>query len=157
MVEGLGLWWEKRWAEYVVVAATFSAVPFEIIALVRHLSFTRLTALLVNLAVAVYLIHCLRKPRAGLGSAQPSLIGPLILMAVLVAALAAPRTASGPRDSRPSSGRPSLSRAPPADRRLTNAAEGLDSLVESRRRRTLPWASRRCPPSCPQCRRILAR
>ena len=64
-VEGLGLWWEKRWAEYVVVTATLSVVPFEFIALIRHLSFTRLTALLVNLAVAAYLVYCLRKPRAG--------------------------------------------------------------------------------------------
>jgi uncharacterized membrane protein (DUF2068 family) len=67
VVEGLGLWWEKRWAEYVVVTATISAVPFEIVALVRHLSFTRLTALLVNLAVAAYLIHCLRKTPGRLG------------------------------------------------------------------------------------------
>ena len=67
MVEGLGLWWEKRWAEYVVVIATLSAVPFELLVLIRHLSYTRLVALLVNLAVAGYLIHCLRKPRAELG------------------------------------------------------------------------------------------
>lgn len=38
IVEGVGLWWEKRWAEYVVVTATLSAVPFELIALMRHLS-----------------------------------------------------------------------------------------------------------------------
>jgi uncharacterized membrane protein (DUF2068 family) len=63
--EGLGLWWEKRWAEYVVVTATLSLVPFELFALVRHPSFTRLTALLVNLAVAAYLAHCLRRPGPG--------------------------------------------------------------------------------------------
>jgi len=62
-VEGLGLWWEKRWAQYVVVAATLSVVPFELVALARHPSYTRLTALLVNLAVAAYLIHCLRNTR----------------------------------------------------------------------------------------------
>ena len=64
LIEGLGLWWEKRWAEYVVVIATLSVVPFELVALIRHLSLTRSSALLVNLAVASYLIHALRQSHA---------------------------------------------------------------------------------------------
>jgi uncharacterized membrane protein (DUF2068 family) len=62
IVEGLGLWWEKRWVEYVVVIATTSALPFELAALLHRPSLTRLTAVLLNGAVAVYLFRALRKP-----------------------------------------------------------------------------------------------
>lgn len=63
MVEGVGLWLEKRWAEYLIAIATLAFVPFEIFALTRRVSLSRLTALGVNLSVAAYMTHCLRQAR----------------------------------------------------------------------------------------------
>ncbi len=59
-IEGVGLWREKRWAEYMIAIATLLFVPLEVVALIRHATWTRLTALMVNLAVAAYMIHRLR-------------------------------------------------------------------------------------------------
>jgi uncharacterized membrane protein (DUF2068 family) len=59
--EGVGLWLGKRWAEYLTVIATGSFVPFEIYELARRLSPSRLAALVLNLAVVVYLIYHLRR------------------------------------------------------------------------------------------------
>ncbi len=65
ITEGIGLWRGKRWAEYLTVIATMSFVPLEVYEIIRRLSATRVLALLVNLAVAGYLIWRLRRPRAG--------------------------------------------------------------------------------------------
>lgn len=59
-VEGVGLWLEKRWAAYLTVIATSLFVPVEVFALARHVSAPRAAALVVNLAVVVYLVHHLR-------------------------------------------------------------------------------------------------
>jgi uncharacterized membrane protein (DUF2068 family) len=65
ITEGLGLWRGKRWAEYLTVIATMSLLPLEAYEIIRRVSATRVVALLVNLAVAGYLIWRLRRPRAG--------------------------------------------------------------------------------------------
>lgn len=59
--EGVGLWLGKRWAEYLTVIATGSFVPFEIYELARRPGPARLAALVLNLAVVVYLIYHLRR------------------------------------------------------------------------------------------------
>jgi uncharacterized membrane protein (DUF2068 family) len=61
--EGVGLWMEKRWAEYLTVFATGSLIPFELYELTRRLTIIRVLALLVNVAAIVYLIYRLRHPR----------------------------------------------------------------------------------------------
>jgi uncharacterized membrane protein (DUF2068 family) len=61
--EGLGLWFGKRWAEYLTVIATLSLVPLEVFELTRRASLPRFAALTLNLAVAVYLIYHLRRRR----------------------------------------------------------------------------------------------
>ncbi len=73
LVEGAGLWLARRWAEYLVAIATLLFVPFEVFALTRRVSLTRLVALIVNLGVAGYLIHRLRRAHA---SSQPPDPGP---------------------------------------------------------------------------------
>ena len=47
--------------------ATLSFVPLEVFEIIRRASATRVLALLLNLAVAGYLIWRLRRPRAGEG------------------------------------------------------------------------------------------
>jgi uncharacterized membrane protein (DUF2068 family) len=67
-IEGVGLWMGRRWAEYLTVIATSSFVPFEIYELARRLTWIRLTGLIINVAVAVYLIYRLKQPQKKTGS-----------------------------------------------------------------------------------------
>jgi uncharacterized membrane protein (DUF2068 family) len=55
-VEAVGLWHERRWAEYLTVVATAGFLPFEIRELVDRVTVFRLGALVVNVAVLVYLV-----------------------------------------------------------------------------------------------------
>jgi uncharacterized membrane protein (DUF2068 family) len=62
-VEGIGLWRERQWAEYLTVIATASFVPVEIYELVRRFTLPRVSALLLNLALVAYLTYRLRSAR----------------------------------------------------------------------------------------------
>ena len=61
--EGVGLWKEKRWAEYLTVIATGSLIPLEIWETVRHPTAIRFATFVINVAVVVYLVVRLRRPR----------------------------------------------------------------------------------------------
>jgi uncharacterized membrane protein (DUF2068 family) len=65
VTEGVGLWRGRRWAEYLTVIATMSLLPLELYEIIRRVSPPRVVALVVNLAVAGYLIWRLRRPRVG--------------------------------------------------------------------------------------------
>lgn len=54
-VEGWSLWKEKRWGPWFVAAAATVLVPFEITAIVQHASAVRIIALLLNVAIVIYL------------------------------------------------------------------------------------------------------
>ncbi len=54
--EAVGLWHEQRWAEYLTVVATAGFLPFEILELIDRVTVLRVGALVVNLAVLVYLV-----------------------------------------------------------------------------------------------------
>jgi uncharacterized membrane protein (DUF2068 family) len=59
IVEGLeafGLWWQKRWAEYLTFLATLGLMPLEIYELTKSRSPLKLVTLLINLAVVIYLL-----------------------------------------------------------------------------------------------------
>lgn len=60
LTEGIGLWFRKRWAEYLTVIATLSLVPIEVYELFERQTIARGAALLINIAVVVYLIHHIR-------------------------------------------------------------------------------------------------
>jgi uncharacterized membrane protein (DUF2068 family) len=55
VVEGLGLWFQKTWAEYLTVIVTGSFVPFEVYGLLHEFSVVKLVTLVLNVAVVVYL------------------------------------------------------------------------------------------------------
>ena len=61
LVEGVGLMFRKRWAEYFTIITTASLLPIEIYELTRRLSIGRSFALAINLAVVAYLIYELRR------------------------------------------------------------------------------------------------
>jgi uncharacterized membrane protein (DUF2068 family) len=54
--EMVGLWLNKRWAEYLTFIATTALVPFEIYELTNGISVFKLIALVINLAVVIYLL-----------------------------------------------------------------------------------------------------
>ncbi len=59
-VEAIGLWYGKRWAEYLTFIATVVFLPFEIYELSERVSPLKLIGFAINLAVVVYLIYAKR-------------------------------------------------------------------------------------------------
>jgi uncharacterized membrane protein (DUF2068 family) len=55
-VEMVGLWFAKRWAEYLTFVATTAFVPLEVYELLTSFSTLKLILLIVNVAVVVYLL-----------------------------------------------------------------------------------------------------
>jgi len=64
MVEGIGLWMARPWAEYLTIVATGLLVPLEIYELSQKVSAPRITALVLNVAIVIYLIVRVRKKEA---------------------------------------------------------------------------------------------
>jgi uncharacterized membrane protein (DUF2068 family) len=59
-VEAVGLWFSKRWAEYLTFIATVIFIPYELDELAKGISALKLVTFLINLAIAVYLIWAKR-------------------------------------------------------------------------------------------------
>jgi uncharacterized membrane protein (DUF2068 family) len=57
LTEGIGLWFLKRWAEWVTVIITSSLVPIEVYGIYRHPTPVRVVALGLNIAVIWYLVR----------------------------------------------------------------------------------------------------
>ena len=56
LVEGVGLWQARRWAEYLTVVATAAFLPYEIYELTRSVTVTKVGAFVVNVAAVAYLV-----------------------------------------------------------------------------------------------------
>jgi uncharacterized membrane protein (DUF2068 family) len=54
--EAVGLWFQRRWAEYLTLIATMLFLPFEIYELSESISTLKVLALVVNLAILLYLL-----------------------------------------------------------------------------------------------------
>jgi len=54
--EAVGLWFQKRWAEYLTLVATALLLPLEIFELTHRLSPLKIVTFLLNVAVVVYLL-----------------------------------------------------------------------------------------------------
>jgi uncharacterized membrane protein (DUF2068 family) len=59
-VEAVGLWFNKRWAEYLTFVATCMLIPYEIYELVLRLSVFKMVAFVLNVLVAAYLLYAKR-------------------------------------------------------------------------------------------------
>jgi uncharacterized membrane protein (DUF2068 family) len=55
-LEAIGLWWQRRWAEYLTFVATCVFLPYEVWELTKSISVLKILALLINIAIAVYLL-----------------------------------------------------------------------------------------------------
>ena len=56
LVEAYGLWFKKRWGEYVAVVATALFVPLEIHEILVKVTWLRVSALIVNLFAVAYIL-----------------------------------------------------------------------------------------------------
>lgn len=56
LVEGIGLWFKKRWGEYFAVVATTFFVPLEIHEIIAKVTWLRVGALILNLFAIGYLL-----------------------------------------------------------------------------------------------------
>jgi uncharacterized membrane protein (DUF2068 family) len=64
LTEGIGLWYRKRWAEWLTTLATASLIPFEIAKLFdtqSHHHWAVAGTLLINASIVAYLAHMLRR------------------------------------------------------------------------------------------------
>jgi len=59
-IEGLGLWLEKRWGEWLTIVATTSFIPFEVYELYRRATAVRAAFLAANVAIVIYLVWRIR-------------------------------------------------------------------------------------------------
>lgn len=86
-VEAVGLWYARRWAEYLTLIVTASLLPVEVYELAHHLTVFKAGAFLLNVAVVVYLLlakrlfglrggvaaeHALREADVGWGALEAS-------------------------------------------------------------------------------------
>jgi len=74
LLEGIGLYLEKAWAEYLTLAITASFLPLEIFEVLRKVTWTRSGLLVVNALVFIYLLKLVSergKRIRGTGSNQP--------------------------------------------------------------------------------------
>jgi uncharacterized membrane protein (DUF2068 family) len=55
LIEGIGLYMEKRWAEYFTIIATGSLIPLEIYEIIKRVGLGKIGALVINVLVVYYL------------------------------------------------------------------------------------------------------
>ena len=56
LLEAVGLWWMKRWGEYVAVVGTAVFIPLEIYELLERVTWLRVVAFALNLFAVVYIV-----------------------------------------------------------------------------------------------------
>ena len=83
LVEAIGLWHEKRWAEYLTAIAIAGLLPFEIVELSRRVTVIRVGALVINLLILFWLLY--RKRLFGIAGGRKATeherIDPVVLLA----------------------------------------------------------------------------
>ena len=60
LVEAVGLWYQRRWAEYLTLLVTAAFLPLEVYELARTVSPFKVIALVINVAIVVYLLYAKR-------------------------------------------------------------------------------------------------
>ena len=59
-VEAIGLWFAKRWAEYLTFIATIVFIPYEVDELIKGISVLKVLTFVINVAIAAYLLWAKR-------------------------------------------------------------------------------------------------
>jgi len=73
MIEGVGLYLEKVWAEYLTLAITGSFLPWEIFEVLRKITWVRVGLLAVNALVFLYLLKLVAERGKRLRDSQATL------------------------------------------------------------------------------------
>jgi uncharacterized membrane protein (DUF2068 family) len=60
LVEAVGLWRGRRWAEYLTFIATAVFLPLEVYELTKSISVVKILAFVVNVAIVIYLLYAKR-------------------------------------------------------------------------------------------------
>ena len=71
LMEGVGLWLEWSWAAYLTVVSTSLLLPVELYEIFERVTVLRISLLIVNLAIVLYLIHHLKRHRVSLRTHRP--------------------------------------------------------------------------------------
>ena len=71
LLEGIGLWLEWSWAAYLTVVSTSLLLPLEVYEIFERLTVLRISVLIVNVAIVLYLIHHLRRHHLSLPKHRP--------------------------------------------------------------------------------------
>ena len=61
LLEGVGLWLERPWAAYLTVISTSLLLPFELYEVIERVSMVRISVLLLNLMIVLYLVRQLKQ------------------------------------------------------------------------------------------------
>lgn len=61
LVEGIGLWLEFTWAAYLTVVSTSLLLPFELYEVIAQVSMLKVSVLLLNVVIVLYLVSQLRR------------------------------------------------------------------------------------------------
>jgi len=72
LTEGIGLLLRRRWAEWMTVFVTASFIPFEVYELVQRFGPVKLLALVLNVAIVVYLVRVRVADRTSVRSLRPA-------------------------------------------------------------------------------------
>lgn len=59
-MEAIGLWFEKRWAEWLALLTSMAYIPFEVFHLAKGLNFFIVFLLAINITICIYLIRILQ-------------------------------------------------------------------------------------------------
>lgn len=57
LAEGIGLYLEKAWGEFLTLAITASFLPWEVFEIIRHVTWIRIGLLTINFLVFIYLLR----------------------------------------------------------------------------------------------------
>jgi uncharacterized membrane protein (DUF2068 family) len=55
-IEAVGLWYQRRWAEYLTFLVTTSLLPLDAYEILHHATPFKIVAFVVNVAVVIYLL-----------------------------------------------------------------------------------------------------
>jgi len=56
-LEAVGLWYEKSWARWLVIAGVCISIPPEIYELIRRFSFLKVVVFILNIVILLYLLR----------------------------------------------------------------------------------------------------
>ena len=71
MIEGIGLYLEQTWAEYLTLVITASFLPLEVFEVYRRITIIRVSLLVVNALVFLYLLNLVAERQGGKKNRYP--------------------------------------------------------------------------------------